>query len=164
MPRPSPRKRATKQDREAVGALRERGFGVMHIARLLQLDRHFVRKWHHSQLTYRHVKDSPRSGRPPKRTTTLQQRVRQRLQSGARSSTRKVAAALGVSQQTVLRAAADEDIHPFHPPIKPSLTDAQRAGRLAFAKEHRDDDWSDALFTDEKRFDPPSLLRTETVV
>jgi hypothetical protein len=150
MPRRQQYTRGTKHDREAVGALRERGYSVGWIALLLKLNPKFVRRWHDSQLNFGHVVDQPRSGRPRKRTATLVHRVRRRLSN--RPGIRAVAGELGVDKMTVSRAAADAGIHAFHAPKKPLLTDAHRKARLQFAREHVSDDWSNALFTDEKRF------------
>lgn len=66
----------------------------------------------------------------------------------------RVAHMLGdkVSYETVRRTALRSGLHPYHRARKPLVTDATRKRRLAFARQYKDFNWRNVIFSDETRF------------
>jgi hypothetical protein len=83
-------------------------------------------------------------------TKSTIRKISSKLQSQPRQSSRQIAEQLQLSPQTVLRAAHNLGLFPYHRPKKLILNNAQVKARLNFAKVNKHRDWSNVVYHDEK--------------
>jgi transposase len=89
------------------------------------------------------------SGRPSIQTPSVIHRIEQKLMKKKPESTAQIACA-DFSQSTVLRVAHKLSLYPYHPRKQLVFSAEHIKKRLAFAKAHKNDDWSDVAYLDEK--------------
>lgn len=120
--------------------------------------RSFVIKWRergqHADSTF---EDLPRSGRPSKVRKPLLQQLKDLMAGKRRASLRIVADTLkrdglDLSHETVRSGARAAGLKPKRPPRKPLLKVGHKAARLRFARQHKQTDWAQYWFADEKKF------------
>lgn len=72
---------------------------------------------------------------------------------------KEIKAGLDVSGLTVRKVLAENNIHRRKPTEKPAISVKQRAARLAFCLQYREQDWKQIIFTDESYFETGALRR-----
>ena len=103
-----------------------------------------------------HVKDSPRSGRPTKRTAELVENVISKVSRdryGREKTCSQIAIEVGgVSDTTVWRILRTAGYRKTKPTRKPGLTEEMKKARLQFALDHKHwtlEDWKKVIWSDE---------------
>ena len=132
--------------RSQVAALHRAGHSVREVADIIQKDKSFVERWwNRTDIISRHG-----GGKPRVLTRALIDKVRKRLTSKERTSTRIVARAMKISQAVVVKAAHLSGLYPYHRWRKLILSKKDVSARMAWAKRHRHEHWDRVMFTDEK--------------
>lgn len=151
--------RLTENDRwRAIGMLQS-GTPQTQVARRFNVHRNTIwNLWRRHQQT-NHVRDRPRSGRPPVTTRRQDNWIRQtHLRHRFQPATTTAATIPGlrrISSQTVRRRLRRYGIIARRPARRPILTLQHRQRRLQWARQHLRWDqrqWNHVLFTDESRF------------
>lgn len=132
--------------RSQVAALHRAGHSVREVADIVQKDKSFVERWwNRTDIVSRHG-----GGKPRVLTRALIDKVRKKLTSKERTSTRIVARAMKISQTVVVKAAHLSGLFPYHRWRKLILSKKDVSARMAWAKRHQNEHWDRVMFTDEK--------------
>lgn len=100
---------------------------------------------------------------PPVRTVDLEEQVLQIVENDAGTSTRKIAAELGVSHVTVWKVLREQQLKPYHAQRVQALTETDYQPRLQFCHWFLErcitpNFHSTVLFTDEAKFSRDAIL------
>jgi transposase len=136
------------KNRAVVQYLASKGHRPSSIAKILGVNRDFVYRWKDRE----DVGRLAGSGRPPKLDRQTLRAIERKLTSKARPGQRQVGRELGLSQRTVGRGAKMLGLKPYRVIPKPPLNSSQQRKRVRFAMEHKDQDWDEVVFEDEKTF------------
>ena len=96
-----------------------------------------------------------RSGRPSVVSDEVKDAVDKRIKKRRTATSAELANEVmdktgrRVSERTIRRVRRELTYHPVHASVKPSLTDAHKAARLAWCREHRRDSFKSVVFMDE---------------
>ena len=157
--------KARTADRWSVITHRREGKTKAEIVRITGFTKPFVSRWANAADEGRDAEDKPRLGRPPKVTAAVRRQIKRMVKDKERASIRKVAAAAGLSKETVRMVNKQHGLHPYHKRKRPHLTDDQRRRRLGFARKYSKHDWRATLMTDERIFNlfPPGNTKNDVV-
>ena len=134
--------------RHEVNVLKRAGWVKAKVISHLHVHHSIVDRWWDRD----DILDKPRSGRPIKYTRHLVNRIVHRLiKKGSRSSTRIVAKDLGYPRASVQRVAHAAGLVSKARHHHPFLSDKMKTERVAFARAHKNDDFTKILFVDEKK-------------
>lgn len=92
---------------------------------------------------------APRSGRPPAMSIREKRRLVRDIDKHPGQKWREFRTDYPHSDTTLRAAAAEADIHKRVKRERPFLTPQQKTNRLAWAKNYKDLDWKNVMFTDE---------------
>jgi transposase len=113
--------------RAIVQFLAKEGWPISAISRATNYPYNFCYRWAYRSDTHRY----PGSGRPVKLTAKLIDIIRRKLKRhGGTSSTREVAAEVGLSHDSVARAAKQAGVVYRSPRSVPAITEAQAEARI----------------------------------
>ena len=135
-------------DRYQVIVLKQAGWQKADVIRHIGRSKHFVNTWWNRP----NPEDAPRAGRPPRYTRALVKSIAFKLwRRGGSLATRAVQLQTGYPLSSIRRIARgvglkSTAVH-HHPYLNPTMI----AERLAFAKAHLHDDFSNTLWEDEKK-------------
>ena len=132
--------------RAQVAALKQGGHSVRDAARIIHKPKSFVERWWNRAT----VVDRHGGGKLRRVTRSLIDKVKKQMELKQHTSTRSVARAMNLSQTSVVKAVHGAGLFPYHRWKKLILSKKDVAKRLAWAKLHRNEDWSRVMFTDEK--------------
>jgi transposase len=143
--------------RVAVVTLHKAGWKPAAIARHLHEQQSFVFRWIAKEKGLGSFEDSDRSGRPKKITKPVVDKIRRLMKNAKHRSKRVVAKMLTdggnkLSPSSVLRAAHSDNLEPKRPTKKPLQRRGNKYKRRKFAEEHKETDWNEYWFADEKKF------------
>lgn len=156
-----PRRRMSEVDRGRAIAWLQDGIAVREVARRLEVSHSVIVRLQERFRTTGSVRERRRSGRP--RATTERQdhfitlsALRERTAT-ANTIRRQLHASsnTNVSDQTIRNRLHEANLRSRRAAVRPILTPAHRAARLAWARHHLHwtrQQWSRVLFTDESRF------------
>ena len=156
-----PRHRLTADQRVRALAWLDEGLGQREVARRLQVPHSVIQRLHQRFIETGAVQERQRSGRP--RVTTRQEdrylvlsvlRERSATSVTLRGQLRD-ATGTNISCSTVRRRLMEQNLRSRRPAVRPQLSVAIRARRLAWAREHvtwTRQQWARVLFSDESRF------------
>lgn len=148
--------RLTKQQRARIAIMSEAGALDKEIRAEVGCSQKAVRRWRHDVESEDPFSDESRSGRPPKLTPELSQRIVNETEGQLRRSTRLVARELkeegvaDISYSTVRRALREEGLHPYKRPHKPKLSDKDKLERRRWLRHTNNSMWGNVVFSDEK--------------
>lgn len=120
-----------KDKRWRVILLRQAGHTQAEIRRRTGYSKEFVGRWYHRDSG----DDASRTGRPTKVTPAIVRSIRVAMKGKRNNSPRKIGRRLGLSKDTVRRAAKQRGLKPYRRPCKPKLTAKHRKRRLACCKK-----------------------------
>jgi transposase len=138
-------------DRWAVVTHRRAGRTPAEIVRLTGFGWTFVTRWVRAADNDERIEDKPGRGRPRTITPSVVAKITKKIKLREHQSVRTVARQVGVSRESVRRAAR-ANLYPYHRPKRPLLTEDHKRRRRAFARKFARHDWQNTLFTDEKWF------------
>lgn len=147
-----------ERDRHAAVVMHQQGTRPAQIARELKRSKHFVTTALHREEETGSQHDRPHTGRPKKTTPSVSRRIVGLARGKRHRSTRSVSKIAkrrriaDVSHVTVRKILKEADLHPFHRRVKPRLSDRQKQERVRFARQNGNRDWTNVVFTDEKKF------------
>lgn len=133
-------------ERVRVGVLKDLGYSQATVAQMMNVKKNFVKRW----WSDRNYGPSERHRQPYKITRSVSKDIIRRLQAPKRVSLRNVAKATHLSLSSVQKVAKKSGLYPYHRAKSLILTAKQKQLRFNFAKEHRNFDFRQALFIDEK--------------
>ena len=148
-------------DRWAVISWHQEGLTVADISRKTGFDRRFISRWikkFENSSVSAAVEEGSRTGRPRKRSPSVEKAVERKMRGKRRRSSRVIARELkrqriaDISFMTVQRAAHHSGLRPFRCPKTSRLTEKHKQSRLQFAKANSNKDWSLVVFSDEHKF------------
>lgn len=156
-----PRRRMSDAARGMAIAWLEEGVRLREVARRLAVAHSVIQTLRDRYSETGSVTERRRSGRP--RSTTRQQdrfvvlsALRQRTATANALRTQlRAASNVTVSDQTIRNRLREANLRSRRPAVRPVLTRAHRAARLAWARRHLPwtrQQWARVLFTDESRF------------
>jgi transposase len=150
--------------RAKVAILREQGLSKAEVRHSMQVSQNFVDRWWDAGQRDMPLHDKPRAGRPHKLSPRLHATIVKLSTGPNQISSNEVAEMLnaeqteelpdGISVWTVRRELHREGLAAYHKRPKPPLNDQRKAKRRKFAREHKDDDFSNSVLIDEKRWQP----------
>ncbi len=153
-----PTPRLSTEDRIRVVVLHEEGLSCNKIAERMNIARSTAQEIVKKHRETGTVKD--RKGRGRKKATT--KREDRAIIKGALKDRRKTSKILAnelretcdikISDRTVRRRLLENGLKYCRAKKKPLLTEKARKKRLQWASAHRDQDWSNVIFSDESRF------------
>ncbi|KAI8423769.1 hypothetical protein MSG28_012791 [Choristoneura fumiferana] len=143
----------TVTERYRVVFLRDEGRNISHIADELNLSRNTVKRWLRRFDSEGHVETRERPQRPRIIGDHRQHEMVCAFEQHPFTSTRSFAERYDCSTDTVRIALHRAGITHKKPVPRISLTDQHKADRVRFAREYRDFDFSQAIFTGEKTFE-----------
>ena len=134
--------------RHQVQVLKDAGWKIADVVRKVGKSRSFVNKWWNRE----ELEDASRSGRPPRFTRAMKKKVVHGLwHRGRGQPVRSVSGTLGYSRESARRIAHESGLLAKHRHHHPFLSDKHKSSRVAFAKEHKNTDFSKVLYVDEKK-------------
>lgn len=155
------RRRLSDLDRGRALGLLQSGLSVREVGRRLEVSHSVIQRLNQRFMETGSVRDRQRSGRPritdarDDRCVVLaalrERRTSARVLRQHLRDTRNV----NVSTDTIRRRLREQGIRARRPAVRPVLTRAHRAARLAWCRRHlgwRRQEWARVLFSDESRF------------
>ena len=160
-----PRRRLSDADRGRAIAWLQEGVAVREVGRRLGVSHSIIQRLRERFNNTRSVQEPRRSGRP--RVTTARQDhfialSALRTRSATANTIRRqlqAASNINVSDQTIRNRLHEANLRSRRAAVRPILTPAHRAVRLAWARRHlawTRQQWSRVLFSDESQFSCPS--------
>lgn len=131
-----------------VQRYRLEGYSQRDTARILNKSRKFIQRWWLSDNLLR----KPGSGRPIKISPKVIRRVSMRIQHRPRLSQRQLSSLERVPRTSIQRILKKLRLRPYRLRKTLFMSQQHRKNRVAFARNHQDDDWSRTFFVDEKIF------------
>ncbi|RVE41277.1 hypothetical protein evm_014068 [Chilo suppressalis] len=142
----------TRQERVQILSLHGHGLNISQISRELHVSRETVRRWVQRDAEEGTIEDHPRA--PPVSIITPD-RINHMVnvyQEAPFTKTSTFALEYDCNVKTIRNALHKAGVHHRRPAKKIILTTAQKEARVRFARDYRDFDFSNAIFSDEKCF------------
>jgi transposase len=150
--------RRPPEDRGAVVFLHKEGLTTAEICRKTGFDRQFVTRWISRYNDSGSLDDAAGAGRKRKLSKGVERTVEKKMRGKRRRSSRVIARELkkqkvaDVSYMTVQRTVHRRGLHAFKQRKTSRLSKTHKHGRLQFATNNIEKDWSNVVFSDEHRF------------